>query len=610
MADQHDAHESKRERVHSDRSSRSNQHRNNSYRGGSSHDSRRSSERYSQRNNEHARTGKRDATYADRGDRYRQDKHSDNNHGESKRGDGQYGRSRGNGESRTSFKRDDRSGQARRSYKHDDRHWDDRRSQHRAYGDEPCGDRSQGERSQGNRRFNQDSSTRDDEHRNNRYHADRDGAHRNDRYGNDRYGNDRKNNDRENSDRRDSNHAHHDRNSSNHYGNDQGGNNRRGNDRYARDRNQSSRNTHERYERDSQLDKPRLNSDGTMLYPSQNPYTHRRPNEPVMPVGMQWAMLSADERDRLRGLTKEHSENIGLHILAAYSLIDSDPQAALEHAKWVSHQASRIDISRETLGFIAYRVGDYRLAARELRTALRMNGFADYLPFIADCERGMGNPRKALELATNEQAKHLRGATKAEMFLVYAGCLADLGHLDKAIEVVDQLARSQGLPGAYRMRAYQSKQFFLEEAGRVDEALALDDMLDKLEAQYAEIEDDEDETLIDYDLKQLDDMMMQVLGITEEDAKYAPVDSDRNNDSLSDDHSGTDGDRDLDNETIVDDAAADDDEIDDKAEVDNDFSDDIAREGVVDSEHCDEYVGDTDVSMSTVDTDSSLEGYC
>lgn len=48
---------------------------------------------------------------------------------------------------------------------------------------------------------------------------------------------------------------------------------------------------------------------------------------------------------------------------------------------------------------MAYRQGDYKLALREFRTAYRMNGFLDYLPFIADCERGVGEPKKAVELA-------------------------------------------------------------------------------------------------------------------------------------------------------------------------------------------------------------------
>ena len=272
--------------------------------------------------------------------------------------------------------------------------------------------------------------------------------------------------------------------------------------------------------------KPRRNSDGTMSFPSQNPYTHRRPDEPKMPKGIEWRMLTTDDRERLRGLSKEHAENIGLHILAAYTLEESNPELALEHAKWVARQASRIDFARETLAFVAYRQGDYKLALREFRTAFRMNGFLDYLPFIADCERGVGEPKKAIEVAVSDDAKYLRGEAKAEMFLVYAGALGDLKMWDKAIEIVHTLGRSKGLAGEYRMRAVQAEQYFLEEAGRTDEAIALDRLLDKLELQYADVEDDEtsDDFVVEYDMQELNDELMDVLGISEDDAQYAPED--------------------------------------------------------------------------------------
>lgn len=228
-------------------------------------------------------------------------------------------------------------------------------------------------------------------------------------------------------------------------------------------------------------------------------------------------MLSRDEKERLRGLSKEHAENIGLHMLAAYALEDTDPRGALAHARWIVRQASRIDLARETLAFIAYRQGDYKLALREFRTARRMNGYDDYLPFIADCERGLGRPRKAIEEAAGEDAKRLTGDSKAEMFLVYAGAMGDLGLWDKAIETVRTLARAKGLSGGYRMRAVQAEQNFLQQAGRSDEAAGLDDLVDTLERQYADDDgdqgDDED-LVIDHDLERLSPKQLETLGIS------------------------------------------------------------------------------------------------
>lgn len=308
------------------------------------------------------------------------------------------------------------------------------------------------------------------------------------------------------------------------------------------------------------LSKPRRNSDGTMSFPSQNPYTHRRPGEPKMPKGIEWSMLSTDDRERLRGLSKEHAENIGLHILAAYTLEERDPELALEHAKWVAHQASRIDFARETLAFVAYRQGDYKLALREFRTAFRMNGFLDYLPFIADCERGMGEPKKAIETAISDDAKYLRGESKAEMFLVYAGALGDLELWNKAIEIVHTLGRSKGLAGEYRMRAVQAEQYFLEQAGRSDEAVALDQLLDKLELQYADAEEDEtsDDLVIEYDMQELNDELMDKLGISEDDAQYAPEDEDEDDSEAVDENGETNDETQLDAEAVKEGAESDD----------------------------------------------------
>lgn len=308
------------------------------------------------------------------------------------------------------------------------------------------------------------------------------------------------------------------------------------------------------------LSKPRRNSDGTMSFPSQNPYTHRRPGEPKMPKGIEWSMLSTDDRERLRGLSKEHAENIGLHILAAYTLEERDPELALEHAKWVAHQASRIDFARETLAFVAYRQGDYKLALREFRTAFRMNGFLDYLPFIADCERGMGEPKKAIETAMSDDAKYLRGESKAEMFLVYAGALGDLELWNKAIEIVHTLGRSKGLAGEYRMRAVQAEQYFLEQAGRSDEAVALDQLLDKLELQYADAEEDEtsDDLVIEYDMQELNDELMDKLGISEDDAQYAPEDEDEDDSEAVDENGETNDETQLDAEADKEGAESDD----------------------------------------------------
>lgn len=238
-----------------------------------------------------------------------------------------------------------------------------------------------------------------------------------------------------------------------------------------------------------------------------------------MPKGLTWSMLSSDDKLRLRGLSKEHAENIGLHILAAYQLEQTDPAAALEHAEWVSRQASRLDIARETLAFVAYRQGKYKLAEREFRTAYRMNGEKDYLPFIADCERGLGKPDEAIRIALSPECKDLTGETKFEMMLVFAGAYADKGDYAQALRVVRTLRKVRNLPGEYRMRAVQAEQNFLDEAGDEKESQALDREAQTLEDSFAipDAQDDGSEVLQDTDMENLtseDDDNLSALGFT------------------------------------------------------------------------------------------------
>lgn len=456
------------------------------------------------------------------------------------RRDDRRGGYRGNRGDNPRYQRDgERSG-----FRHDDRHDGERRN-FRHDGDRRDFRRDDGER-RGGRNFHKDGDRRDfrrDDRRGERRDGERrDGERRNFRR-DDRRDGDRRDFRRDNQ-RRD---FHKDRD-------------QRPEGEERREFTREEKMEYREAKRGEYLSKPRRNSDGTMSFPSQNPYTHRRPGEPKMPKGIEWSMLSTDDRERLRGLSKEHAENIGLHILAAYTLEERDPELALEHAKWVAHQASRIDFARETLAFVAYRQGDYKLALREFRTAFRMNGFLDYLPFIADCERGMGEPKKAIETAMSDDAKYLRGESKAEMFLVYAGALGDLELWDKAIEIVHTLGRSKGLAGEYRMRAVQAEQYFLEQAGRSDEAVALDQLLDKLELQYADAEEDEtsDDLVIEYDMQELNDELMDKLGISEDDAQYAPEDEDEDDSEAVDENGETNDETQLDAEAAKEGAESDD----------------------------------------------------
>jgi hypothetical protein len=56
-----------------------------------------------------------------------------------------------------------------------------------------------------------------------------------------------------------------------------------------------------------------------------------------------------------------------------------------------------------------------------------------HLPVMADCERGLGNPLKALNLAGSPEVKRLAKPEEIEMRIVAAGARRDLGELDAAV---------------------------------------------------------------------------------------------------------------------------------------------------------------------------------
>ena len=62
---------------------------------------------------------------------------------------------------------------------------------------------------------------------------------------------------------------------------------------------------------------------------------------------------------------------------------------------------------REAVGEAAYAAGEYAEALAELRAAKRMNGVQDYVAIMADCERALGRPDRALALVRNAPKEKL-----------------------------------------------------------------------------------------------------------------------------------------------------------------------------------------------------------
>ena len=143
--------------------------------------------------------------------------------------------------------------------------------------------------------------------------------------------------------------------------------------------------------------------------------------------------MAPEVRRELTTLDKATADYVAKHLVVAGDLLHDDPEAALEHARAARSRASRIAGVREAVGIAAYHCGDWAQALSELRAARRMGSKSPLLPLIADCERGVGRPERAIELARTPEAEQLSGDDAEELRIVVAGARCDLGQTEQAL---------------------------------------------------------------------------------------------------------------------------------------------------------------------------------
>jgi tetratricopeptide (TPR) repeat protein len=130
---------------------------------------------------------------------------------------------------------------------------------------------------------------------------------------------------------------------------------------------------------------------------------------------------------------------VAAHLVAAGTLLDEEPEAALAHARAARDRASRVAAVREAVGVAAYFAGDFAEAAREIRAYRRMSGDQAYRAVLADCERALGRPDVALRLVAEALAESPEGEEVAELRIVESGARLDLGE-DAAARLVLEAA--------------------------------------------------------------------------------------------------------------------------------------------------------------------------
>lgn len=192
---------------------------------------------------------------------------------------------------------------------------------------------------------------------------------------------------------------------------------------------------------------------------------------PEIPESITGRELDRSVMAQLSSLPEKLALRVARHLVAAGRLMESDPATAYQHTLAARSRAGRLAVVREAVGEAAYAAGEFSDALAELRAARRMNGSHAYVAVMADCERALGRPDKALTLLRGARRDGMDDDLLAELVIVEAGARRDRGEIDAALRVLENapLMSKSREPWVARLRYVYADT--LVEAGKRTEAM-------------------------------------------------------------------------------------------------------------------------------------------
>jgi tetratricopeptide (TPR) repeat protein len=152
--------------------------------------------------------------------------------------------------------------------------------------------------------------------------------------------------------------------------------------------------------------------------------------------------------------------------------VTEDPEEGYGFAQAAKRLAARVGVVREACGIAAYHTGRWADALSEFRAARRMTGRDDYVPIMADCERALGRPERALALVREVNAADLSRPTQIELRIVESGIRRDQGLADAAVLVLQVPELTNGRVRPWSARLFYAYGDALLAADRTEEARA------------------------------------------------------------------------------------------------------------------------------------------
>lgn len=197
---------------------------------------------------------------------------------------------------------------------------------------------------------------------------------------------------------------------------------------------------------------------------------NKRMTEPDVPDDIDINDLDPMVLQDLKVLSKDNADMVAKHMFMAATLMADDPKLALRHARAAKDRAGRVAVARETNGIAAYHAGEWREALSELRAARRMSGGPGLMAVMADCERGLGRPEKAVEMGRSDEARLLSREGAVELGIVIAGARLDMNQPESAVVTLQRLNPDLSSTGPVNARLSYAYADALVAAGRAEEA--------------------------------------------------------------------------------------------------------------------------------------------
>lgn len=191
--------------------------------------------------------------------------------------------------------------------------------------------------------------------------------------------------------------------------------------------------------------------------------------EPEIPQEIYREEIDPQLMREMSSLSTDNAEQVARHLIALVHFLPEDPERAHQHGVAASARAARIGRVRELAGVAAYSAGKFDIALRELKTAFRITGDASFWPIMADCQRGLGQPLKALELGRAPEVQKLERDEQVELRIVLSGARKDLGEHDAALTAL-QCKELQDENGTWSARLRYAYADALANLGRMKEA--------------------------------------------------------------------------------------------------------------------------------------------